>query len=177
MFARINNYWRSGLFLRRSCHPAPLHQKLCLKSSSLSSLCELMNQHGCNSAPSRRWMHSHNRHVFALHYNELNELISGSEPNEVVGIADSALLKRMTTILRFKPGDQFVLFDLNSTYQLFKVVQIDKRMIKAIKLQHDQDEELLTLLNQRKKFTITASICMTKSKDTFEEMIYQCRLV
>ena len=122
-------------------------------------------------------MHSHNRHVFALHYNELNELISGSEPNEVVGIADSALLKRMTTILRFKPGDQFVLFDLNSTYQLFKVVQIDKRMIKAIKLQHDQDEELLTLLNQRKKFTITASICMTKSKDTFEEMIYQCRLV
>ncbi|KAG2385906.1 hypothetical protein C9374_003055 [Naegleria lovaniensis] len=121
-----------------------------------------------------REVHNHNRHVFALHYQELKELISGSEPDEVIGITDMALLKRMTSILRFKSGDQFVLFDLHSTFQLFQVVHVDKRMITAKKLPKDKDEELTTLLNQRKKFTISASICMTKTKETFEEMIYQC---
>lgn len=124
-----------------------------------------------------RNIHNHNRHVFALNYNELNGLLENlnvSDPSEnTVGITDPSLVRRMTNILRFKQGDQFVLFDLNSSYQLFEVLNVEKRMITAQILPLDDDETTRRILEQRKKFSVTASICMTKSRETFEEMIYQ----
>ncbi|EFC45491.1 predicted protein [Naegleria gruberi] len=51
---------------------------------------------------------------------------------------------------------------------------MENRMIQAKVLTLEQDETTSQLLNQRKLFSVTASICMTKSRDTFEEMMYTC---
>lgn len=109
-----------------------------------------------------------------MNFNELNQATRDVQPNEIVGIDDAALVRRMNAVLRFKHGDQFVLFDMESNYSLFEVVAIDKRLIKARLLPFNNDIQSQQLIEQRKRFNVTASICMTKARETFEEMITQC---
>ncbi|KAL9656106.1 hypothetical protein ABK040_007724 [Willaertia magna] len=138
----------------------------------------------CNNY-NKRYIHDYNKHIFAFHFPELKQILPKTInnklnnnklnifENEIITIDEPSLIKRITNILRLKKGDEFIFFDGTSNFNKFKILSFSKQFIE-IQILPLLENKYQNYINFKEKYKITVNICVTKSKEPFEEMLYQC---
>ena len=106
-----------------------------------------------------------NKHLFAIYEKNISQQIADLKKEQIFCLQDKALHKRVTTVLRLKENEQFIIFDQNYN----ATVAIEKETFRS--------KNKLTLkilsLNENKQIKPDITLCPALlKKNTFEEVVY-----
>lgn len=107
-------------------------------------------------------MNQSNKHEFAIYFPELGSKLQDIKPGDKIAIDDPAILVRITSVLRLKVGESFILFDKNLQAQV-SLAQITKKTVEC--------EIISKELNKIIKPSITFVLPLLK-RDDFESSLY-----
>ena len=117
------------------------------------------------------------KHLFALHHNDLADEIAGVPVGKEVTITDPDLAHRIISVLRLSPGELFILFDRNIHVTVSLSGSVKNKLVKVLLAEKNKNycamPEIIFLLPLLKKEALeTALYSLTEMSITTIQLIY-----